>query len=120
MKFTFASTLLILCIFSNSVFAVKEISSAQLAQRNPVFSSSEAVALAKAFLVKEQHITIKNYKLVNLSYRYFNQWESNETLFVGEWVVGFELASSPPYPGSSIGVTISNFKNPIIKFIPSM
>ena len=119
MKVIFASALLILCIFSNSVFAVKEISSAQLETRNPIFSPSEAITLARAFLVKEKKVIIKNYRLTNLSYEYFNQWESNEALFAGEWVVGFELAASPPYPGSSIGVTISNSKNPIIKFIPS-
>ena len=119
MKVKFYGLILIICLFSNATFAVKEISDAQLKMRNPVHSSSEAVEIAKAYLIKEHKVTIKNYKLCALWFEYFNQWESNESLYAGEWHVGFELASSPPYPGSGFLVTISNSKKPKVELIPS-
>ena len=120
MKVKLYGLILIFCLFSNVTFALKEISNAQLEMRNPVHSSSEAVEIAKAYLIKEHKVAIKNYKLDALWFEYFNQWESTEAQYAGEWHVGFQLASSPSPPGSGYLVTISNSKKPKVELIPSM
>ncbi len=61
MKIVFVSALLILCVYSNSALSVKQISNAELEQREPILSSSEAIALAKAFLIKEHNVKITHY-----------------------------------------------------------
>ncbi len=119
MKIVFVNALLILCVYSNSAFSVKQISSAELEQRDPVLSSSEAIALAKTFLVKEHNVKITHYRLAHLSFQYFNQWESNEAIYAGEWSIGFDTVHSSP-PGSKLLVIISNSKKPAIKLIPDM
>lgn len=118
MKVIFFGAILISCFFSGSAFAVKDISKAQLEMRNPIHSSSEVIEFAKAALIKEHNVKIGNYKLRHLSFEYFNQWESNETKYAGEWNVVFD--TSPPYPGSDFHVKISNSTKPIIEIIQGM
>lgn len=120
MKLLFVSVLLTLLTFSDPALAEKPISSAQLEKRNPVFSPSEVVSLARDFLQKEKHLNMNDYKLDSLSFSYFSPFEKPNRPFTGEWVVGFTLAARSPRPGDDLLVVISNSRTPVIKQLPSL